>query len=906
MNKVIPFLVTCFFTFLSHFLSGQTYVSGVVSDMENGETVIGAKVVIKGTLIGTITDINGNFSLATNYETPFTLEVSSIGYETEELVIFKTVENFGITMSATEYFEEEVVVSASRIEERIMEAPVSIQKLSLLNIRYSPSGDIYGSLAQLKGVQINTGSLLFPSINTRGFGDMQNWRFVQRIDGVEMNLPGLNYPIGNINGTSDLDIRSIEIVPGTGSALYGPNAFNGSMDIYTKSPFEYQGLSAVLKTGALIQKGVNTRPVLEAGLRFGHKVDEKFAWKLDLTYLNAYDWQAEDNSFHITPARIPIQDSLLSLPRTHPNFDAVNVYGDEVQVPVFLGDSALTLINRTGIREQDIIDYKIDHLKVTGAMHFRPNPSMELIYAFRYVEGDAILRHTTVYPFVNVTNSTHKLELKGKNYFFRTYYSGEDAKDSYAMLATGAFIQEGLKSSQAWSQDYSNAYLGNIQGVVSGDHEAARLFADRDLPGPESETFQLFRTATLTNPEIASGGSQFIDKTRMVHAEGMYDFSPILPFASIQIGGHARNYFLDSEGQVFNDGVNGFGEPISILEYGGYLQASKKLFDDVLNLRGSIRYDKNPNFEGQLTPRLSAVINFGTKQEHFIRVSAQTGFRNPAAQEAYIALDVRDLILLGGTLDNISNYNYMKSDGSSVNGLDIFNNLVTIPSFLAFSASGGQNAELLEPSNVQLLQQEQISTAEFGYKGLVDKRLWIDASVYYNIYENFVHRVNAFSLPAQRAFSVYTNIPEQITSYGGGIEIGYLFPSGFRLGGNYDYATFDAEEAIAANPGFLPAFNTPEHRGNFFFENRDLFNGLGFNIMYRYSTAFQWQSPFGQGNIDAYHILDAGLSAKFSQINSMVKVGATNALGQEYRQVYGGPSVGTQLYLTFIYDKFIR
>ena len=906
MKKIIPFLVTCSFLFSSYFSVGQTYISGIVSDEENGETVIGAKIVIKGTLIGTITDVNGNFSLATNYETPFTLEVSSIGYETEELEIFKSVENFGITVSATEYFEEEVVVSASRIEERIMEAPVAIQKLSLLNIRYSPAGDIYGSLAQLKGVQINTGSLLFPSINTRGFGDMQNWRFVQRIDGVDMNLPGLNYPIGNINGTSDLDIRSMEVVPGTGSALYGPNAFNGSLDIYTKSPFEYQGLSAVLKTGALLQSGVNTRPVLEAGLRYGHKVDDKFAWKLDISYLNAFDWQADDNSFHITPGRIPIQDSLLALPRSHPNFDAVNVYGDEVQVPVFLGGSELVPINRSGIVEQDIINYKIDHLRATGAMHFRPTPRTELIYAFRYAEGDAILRHTTIYPFVNVSNITHKLEFKGDNYFFRTYYSGENAKDSYAMLATGAFIQEGLKSSQAWSQDYSNAYLGNVQGIQGGDHMAARIFADRDIPGPESEVFQNLRSLTLSNPEIASGGSKFIDNTRMVHAEGMYDFTPQLTFASIQVGALARNYFLDSEGQVFNDGPNGFGEPIPILEYGGYVQASKSLLADRLNLRGSIRYDKNPNFDGQFTPRLSAVVNLGSEREHFIRISAQTGFRNPAAQEAYIALDVRDAILLGGTLDNIANFNYMKSDGTLINGSDIYNNLVTIPSFFAFQASGGQNAELLQAANLTPLVQEQISTAEFGYKGLIGKRLWIDASVYYNIYENFVHRVNTFSLATERVFSVYTNIPDEITSYGGGIELGYLTASGFRFGGNYDYTSFDAEEAVANNPGFLPAFNTPPHRGNVFVENRDVINGLGFNIMYRYSDEYLWQSPFGQTTIEAYGILDAGLSAKFSQINSLVKVGATNVLNEGYRQVYGGPYVGTQLYLTFIYDPFIK
>ena len=282
---------------------------------------------------------------------------------------------------------------------------------------------------------------------------------------------------------------------------------------------------------------------------------------------------------------------------------------------------------------------------------------------------------------------------------------------------------------------------------------------------------------------ISSGEeSKFIDNSSLLHGEANYDFRSIIDFVELQVGGSMRQYNLNSNGQLFNDGRRGFGEPIKVWEAGAYLQASKSLWEDRIRLRASVRYDRNQNFEGQITPRGSMVIALGEKHKHRFRFSAQTGFRNPSSQESYIALDIRDAVLLGGTEDNILNYTYRMADGTEVKGRKLHQSLATLPSAMAFLQGGGTNPELLQAANLDYLRQERISTAEAGYKVLFGDRLWIDLNVYYNIYQDFVHRVNTYSLATNRVFSVYTNIDEEITSNWRWNERQLSFSRGIRTG----------------------------------------------------------------------------------------------------------------------------
>lgn len=909
MNKFTPqfFLLLCLICTPFSFLFSQNTITGTVLDGDAGETVIGAQIRVAGTEDGTITDFDGAFRLVTETEFPFQLQITSAGFEPVS-VILETLPPTGLQIVMTPVIDllNEVVIAASRVEESLLSSPTGIEKINLAEWQMLPQADVFSGLALSKGVQFNSGSYSFPSINTRGFADAQNWRFLHFVDGMEVTSPGLGYSMGNNSGPGELDVRSVELIPGPGSALYGPNAFNGLLAITTKNPWDYPGLSASLKGGAMTQEGISSNPFLEVGLRFARPVSDKFGYKLNVGYLTFTDWTVNDETYHITATKAPFADQFLAIPAGSPNFDAVSRFGDEVQVPVLLApDSAIT-VSRTGIAEKDIVDYNSRAIKLGGTMYYRPKEGIEATYDVRFFQGDGVLRHTTIYPLRNIAHFMQKFEIKGDDFYVRAYHSQEDAKDTYAILSTGAFIQEGLKSSPAWSNDYGLALRGEIPGIAAGDHAQARLFADRDIAGPNSEEFRALRQASLNNPDILSGGSQFIEKSGFVHVEAMYDFSDKVPYFDLQEGISYRRFFLNSEGSFFNDGPLGFGSAIPVVEYGAFAQGSRTWWDDRIVMRASLRFDKNQNFEGRVSPKIGVVITPDKNKKHYFRVAAQSGFRNPSAQETYITLDIGDAIILGGTQDNIDNYQYQMSDGALINGRDIHQNLVSIPSVQAFLASGGTNPALLEPLRLDYLRQEQISTAEVGYRGVLFDALFIELTGYYNQYEDFVTRTVGYSLQTNRAFAVYTNIDEQITSYGGEALVEYRTRAGYRVKGTYTYNTFDAETAVEQNPAFLPGFNSPTHRATAWFANDDVYNGIGFSISARWSDSYLWQSPFGQGEIDAYTVLDGFISYKLTDVKSTFKIGASNLLNTPYRTMYGGPEIGGQYYLSMTFDELFR
>src|SRR5688572_12032967 len=227
----------------------QTSISGKVADA-NGEALAGVNILVKGTVLGTITNTDGAFSLNVKDAPPFTLVFSFIGYGTQEIEITQAeTSGLDIKMEEQTILGTEVVVTATRTPENILQSPVTVEQVDILAIKQSASPDFYDVLANTKGVSTNNGSLNMTSVNTRGFATIANVRFVQWVDGMDTQAPLLNFPTGTIMGLGELDAESMELIPGAASALYGPNAFNGILIMQSKSPFDHQGLSANARFG---------------------------------------------------------------------------------------------------------------------------------------------------------------------------------------------------------------------------------------------------------------------------------------------------------------------------------------------------------------------------------------------------------------------------------------------------------------------------------------------------------------------------------------------------------------------------------------------------------------------------------------------------------------------------------
>ncbi|MBD0258502.1 MAG: carboxypeptidase-like regulatory domain-containing protein, partial [Cytophagales bacterium] len=217
----------------------QNTVTGKVIDGDNGRPLAGANLVVKGTTSGTVSDGGGNFSLRSNQAPPFTLVVSTVGYQTREIPVTAATETLSIELTEQVIQGQEVVVSASRVEQTILETPVTVEKLGIRQLQQSPAASSFDALQNVKGVDLLTQSLTFKSVNVRGFGANNNNRFLQLTDGMDNRSPGLGFGFGNAAGVSDLDVESIEILPGASSALYGPDALQGLQLTRTKSPFDY-------------------------------------------------------------------------------------------------------------------------------------------------------------------------------------------------------------------------------------------------------------------------------------------------------------------------------------------------------------------------------------------------------------------------------------------------------------------------------------------------------------------------------------------------------------------------------------------------------------------------------------------------------------------------------------------
>ena len=899
----------------------QTTVKGSVTD-DSGQPLPGANVVVVGTSQGAVTDFEGTFSINLSTQPPFELQVSSVGFETQTIAVTDVSQPLSVVMTEGNSLDE-VVVSASRTPERVFESPVTVERFGIADVKNTASSDFYDGLENLKGVDINTNSLTFKSINTRGFATFANTRFMQLVDGMDNSAPALNFPLGNLLGMTETDVQSVEILPGASSALYGANAFNGILFMTSKSAFDHQGISSYIKRGITSQEAAGDNTYVDLGVRVAHAFSDKFAAKINFGYLEGTDWAGDNRT----------DKFYRGLTRADYDYDGVNVYGDEVATNIRAASGGLgivpnVLVSRTGYAENELTDQNALSLKTDWGFYYRPfADDLELSYVGKFGTGNTLYQGLNRYAITNFGMQQHKLELKNDNFFLRGYMTSDDAGDSYDMVFTGININRAWKSDAQWFGDYINTFVGaSLNGATEPQaHAAARAVAEtgRFVPG-SPEFIQAFNNS-VTNPDLTVG-SKFQDTSKYYHADGNYNFKDKISFAEIQVGGSYRLYSLNSSGTIYTD----YDGSIDYSEFGLYTQMQKKMMDDRLKITASVRYDKSEYFDGFLSPRLGMNLTLGQQGNHNVRASVQTGFRNPTTQDLFIGLDAGRVILVGGSPANLDRYSRVYPVSASGQAIGAPSSVTQTGgaaytnSFLASSVSAATAAgdlSLLQVGNSALVKPEEVTSLEFGYRGKIGK-ITADLSAYYSTYKNFISgeaviaplygTVDAnndgtvdfdpLSLGALvngdfKVYQTYTNSKVDISSYGASVGLSAKVLGNFDLSGNYTYAKQDFDQA--KNPSFETNFNTPEHRAKLSFGNTDLFRNFGFNVAWKWSDEFFWEQTFGDGVVPSYHVLDAQVNLRMPEWKSSFKVGASNLLGDEYFTAFGTGYIGSQYYVSW-------
>lgn len=918
-------------------------LSGTVTE-EDGDPIYGVNVVIKGTNLGTTTDFDGNFSLnTTGQQLPFTLEFSFIGYATKTLEVTR-LSKLSVTLSEDQEMLTEVSIVEQRLSEKQRKSALTVEALDALAIKETPAANFYEALGNLKGVDLTSASIGFKIINTRGFNSTSPVRSLQIIDGVDNQAPGLNFSLGNFLGASELDIANVDIIAGASTAFYGPGAFNGVISMTTKDPFLYQGISASVKVGerALTETAVRYAEAFKIG-----NVDyENFAFKVNLFYLRANDWEATNYD--------PIDD--LEVSADNPGgFDAINIYGDEdlgdatsdyrSPINAIDGFAGLGKFYRTGYREKDLVNYDTRNFKGNLGLFYKLEEDVTLSYTFNYGTGTTVYQGENRFSLNDINFYQNVVELRKKDKFFiRAYATHEDAGNTYDAVLTALRMNEAMLSKDSWNNRYSGFWRGNgpnprygdstlnltgrpadypglstqewydgpfqdslikYNGVLKGWHAQVRNRLSGLRPEPGTSAYDsLFNY--VTSRTFTEGGSKFFDKSALYHVMGEYQFSAWQ--TNFRVGGNFRMYAPNSRGNIFDElvldvSIDSTGRnvidtsfrKIRNREFGAYLGAEKKFLSELIKVSATVRLDKNENFDYLISPAFSVVYDFSEKQT--LRFSIGSAIRNPTLQDQYLRYNVGRAILLG-----------------NVNGFD---SLVTLESFDEFRNTDPADRRILEYKNIAPVQPERVLTAEIGYRASLFNRLFIDAGYYRSWYSNFI----GFQVGLDVVFAGANNIPSSVQAYrvsanatdivltqGVNIGMNYFLTDELTVNGNYSFNEIDLR---GSKDPIIPAYNTPRNKFNIGLTGRgykfssNSKNLFGFAVAYKWVQGFRFEgSPQFTGNISSYGLTDAQVSYSIPKIYSTLKLGASNVFNNKVFQVYGGPSVGRLAYFSIVFEKF--
>ena len=927
MNKTLLFLaLLCTNTLFAQ-------LSGTVVD-PRGEPVIGASVVLLNqstpTNIGTVTDFDGNWSIniyGKNAENAV-VRIQSMGFQAQD---YKTSKPSGnrITLEPDQNVLKEVSVVQQRLSAQQEKSALTVESMDALAIKESPSVSFYDHLGTLKGVDLTSASIGFKIINTRGFNSTSPVRSLQLIDGVDNQSPGLNFSLGNFLGAPDLDIVTVDVIAGASTAFYGPSAFNGVISMQTKDPFQFTGLSASLKAGE--------RNLTEFSMRWAAKVNEKFAYKINVFALKADDWEANN----MDPTDISRDDA------TNPGgYDAVNRYGDEDWWDDG-GDSktfpGLGRFYRPGIEEKYLVDYDTENIKLTTALHYKIKEDLTAIYAVNFGSGTTVYQGDNRYSLKDLLFLQNRVELQKKDkWFWRAYSTHEDAGNSYDAYFTALRMQDSVVSNQAYYLYYTglwnifnrpqvrampgapanslpmSQYQSIMDSLIASNpdffnqlHEDNRSnvsiatasdalgavtieelesFANQLIPGTsEFNSLKNHITSTL----FTEGGSRFYDKSALYHTQGERTFT-YDNGAVFRIGGNFRLYTPKSAGTIFSDTA---GTVITNREAGLYGGWEQSFIDERLKLSATGRVDKNQNFRALVSPAVSSVYK-ATENQTF-RLSFSSAIRNPTLADQYLNYNVGRAVLLGN--------------------LDGFDSLVTIDNIVDYLGKPA-NERLSHDFgyfNVDAIRPEKVKTAEAGYRATIGSRVFVDANYYYSLYDDFIGyiigaEIEEGTTPLNRlkslqVYRVAANATEQVTTQGFSIGMNTFVGDYQTLTGNYSWNKLTS---TVTDP-IIPAFNTPEHKFNLGWNirnypwNQDDSKLIGAGVNYKWVQGFVFEgSPQFTGSIPSYGVCDAQISLTRIKEKSnkkrtiTYKIGASNVLNNKVYQVFGGPLVGRLAYLS--------
>ena len=733
MKKITLSLLFIYFI-LEILYSGQ--VNGIVLDEKTKAPLMGANVIVKGSTNGTASDENGNFTLFSVPSGEQILMVSYIGYKTIEKKIRVLPSRQGLLVTiklpvSTIDLQEYVITSRRGRREKITDAPAAISIITSSKIRRESHANLGDYFKNVKGVDFTASGLDSYNLSARGFNSSFSSRLLTLTDGRMANVPSLRLIAYNVIPATSDDVEQIEVVLGPSSALYGPNAHSGVVNIITKRPSEYSGTNLSFTGGTRDFRKWQVRHSGSAG---------HWSYKLSFVDFSAFDWEwidEEEKKAHMSPwidndGRLG--SDLDNGDLGNWKWDGYNIIIDKNQDGNY---SYIQGIDSIIYAMHDVwennINPDLNNDGLTDTVNFyieNQRADLRLDYNFSRNHFMSINYGQAVASNINITGIGRYL---ADNWIYQYY--------QYRYVYNNWFTQVYLNTSNA----------GNTRNLRSGDKifDQSKFFHWQLQHSLDWDNF--FHSTFIWGMDY----QRTLPET----------FGTILPDGS---GGMKPESYKDDGLDNDGDGeVDEWDELFVTNEYGLYGQMQSKITDNFevvaagrfdlhsgLTENGGFRFLADPLSGGTLeySPQWSPKIGLLWKpyENQTFRLTSARAFETPSSQGLYLDILVAIYeIFPVKARGNLNGYHYNRDANDELMIYDVRDgsysefrltqlpdsSVIYIPSVL------GRPSQFVQPEDyrkIDPVRSEVVHTNEFGYSGLIGKRTRATFDLYHSTYNDFV------------------------------------------------------------------------------------------------------------------------------------------------------------------------
>ncbi len=813
---------------------GTSTIRGTVTRTGDGQPLSGVIVSVRGYNLSTVTGVNGRYMIQRVPAGAQTVVFRWLGYApSERQVAISGDATLDIALEPQAVNLADLTVStASREPERIVEAPAAVTLVDPRVLQNTaPTGQAPLALAQAPGVDIVQSGINDFNINARGFNSSLNRRVLTLLDGRDLAIAFLGSQEWNTLPVSMDDLRSMELVRGPGSALYGANAFAGVINMTSLSPRESQGGRISVSGGELetIRADGRYSAVFGEG-RFGVRVTGGYSsndtWTRSRTAADGLDIRREyrpalaEKDSNLTAAASPEARPLNGQTLEMTNAIPRTAVGDRDPVTAMYGSA------------------RVDHYLNSGGVVTVEGGAAQVENEV-LVSGIGRIQITKGFkPFARAAYNSEPL-----NVF--AYWNRRDSKEPQYSLASGVELLEKSDIMHVEAQG-NRRFLDNRARVVAGA-------SFRQYSVNTSGTLMRLEDDDRSD-KVYSGYAQLeyelSDKFKLVGA-GRYDEGDLFEGQFSPKGGIV---FTPNANNAFRFTVNKAFQTPNYSEF--FLRAAAGAPVNLNALETALRAN------AQLGPALA-----GTPVGTLFTNSAAV----PIFARGNAALDVEE------TIGYEVGYKAALSDAVYVT-VDIYRNNIknfvtdllpgVNPTFGAWTAPAtvpeAARAALQTAVRTNLLASPATALAGRGLSRTEDGNTAIVLS--------------------------YTNAGD-VDQTGLDVGVGFQFSPEIRLDGSFSFFSFTVNEQLTGDR-LLP--NTPNRKATLGLSYEGATNGIDASVTSRFVAAYDWAAGVLFGRVPDSQTFNATLGYQFNTRFRAYAAG-TNIFDQQRYQLYGGAVIGRRV-----------